>query len=417
MTMKRIRLFTVLDHLHPRIIGTIVGKALKFAILHLTATKNDVVVFYALQNDYTCNPKAIAEMLIARYPKYELFWILRPDRLLNARNFPEGITVLEYNTFRSYSALASAKLIVNNSLDLLSMPKKESQVLIQTWHGSLGIKRLGGFMPTENGDKLENANRLSRKDYRWFLGVRRRTKKTNYCISNSTFETNTLYRHTYWDEIPILEYGHPRNDILINVDNTIKDSISAKIRKRYGIDDDERILLYAPTFRKDEEKSDCFCIDLQTVLRALRERTGEKWKALCRMHYFTKIADSSLPFGENTIIASDYPDIQELLLAVDAGITDYSSWIFDFMLTRKMAFIFAPDLSDYDAERGFFYPLETTPFPVAYDMDSLINNIEKIDLHEYAKQISSFLDGKGCIEDGKATQRVVDLINAHTGVY
>ena len=93
--------------------------------------------------------------------------------------------------------------------------------------------------------------------------------------------------------------------------------------------------------------------------------------------------------------ADAYPDIQELLAAAQVVITDYSSCIFDFLLTVRPGFLFVPDLEHYDQERGFYYKLEETPFQEKYSM-----------------QVEDFLKKKGSVEDGEASVRVCNLIES-----
>lgn len=102
--------------------------------------------------------------------------------------------------------------------------------------------------------------------------------------------------------------------------------------------------------------------------------------------------------------------MQELIAITDIAVTDYSSWIYDFMLLRKPGFIFATDIDKYNTERGFCYPLETTPFPIARNNDELISNILDFSETVYLEKLEQFLQDKGCIEDGHASERVVELI-------
>ena len=51
--------------------------------------------------------------------------------------------------------------------------------------------------------------------------------------------------------------------------------------------------------------------------------------------------------------ATGYAAMQELLVAADAGITDYSSWIYDYLLGGRPGFLFAPDKAAYDAAHAF----------------------------------------------------------------
>ena len=96
----------------------------------------------------------------------------------------------------------------------------------------------------------------------------------------------------------------------------------------------------------------------------------------------------------------------------DAGVTDYSSWICDFALTKKPGFLFATDLRDYNAERGFYYPLDETPFPIAQDNEELMQAIRAFGPERFEKRRQAFLRARGCMEDGQASRRVVEQIKA-----
>ena len=115
-------------------------------------------------------------------------------------------------------------------------------------------------------------------------------------------------------------------------------------------------------------------------------------------------------FPNGVINAGEYADIQELLTCVDVGITDYSSWICDYMLTKKPGFLYATDMVQYEEkDREFFYPLSTMPFPLALDNDQLINNILNFDQETFVKKCNDFLEEKGCIDDGHAAERIANV--------
>ena len=90
--------------------------------------------------------------------------------------------------------------------------------------------------------------------------------------------------------------------------------------------------------------------------------------------------------------------------------TDYSSCIYDFILSRRAGFIFASDLQDYNTVRGLRYPLTETPFMIAENNDALVENILAFDDGVYQKNLDKFLEFHGCVDDGKASARVGDVI-------
>jgi CDP-glycerol glycerophosphotransferase len=110
------------------------------------------------------------------------------------------------------------------------------------------------------------------------------------------------------------------------------------------------------------------------------------------------------------IDVTDYDDMQELITIADVAITDYSSWIYDFMLQRRPGFIFATDIALYNNERGFCYPLETTPFPIATNNNEMMQNVLDFNQEDYLNKLEAFLEEKGCVEDGHASERTVDKV-------
>ena len=120
--------------------------------------------------------------------------------------------------------------------------------------------------------------------------------------------------------------------------------------------------------------------------------------------------------AENVIDVTGHADMQELISMADIAITDYSSWIYDFVLQRRPGFIFATDIELYNNERGFCYPLEQTPFAIATNNEQLIENILAFDEKEYLPKVEAFLEDKGCMEDGHASERCVDKVMEMMGI-
>lgn len=102
--------------------------------------------------------------------------------------------------------------------------------------------------------------------------------------------------------------------------------------------------------------------------------------------------------------------MQELLAIADVGITDYSSWCCDYVLTGRPCFIYARDLESYNTERGLYYPLEETPFPIATNNEELEKNILDFNETNYLADRDCFLRARGCWEDGNAAEKVVEKI-------
>lgn len=155
-------------------------KALAVLARHHLAKKTPVenkVMFLTFQGDYTCNPKYIAEELLRQNSDYQLVWDVKTA--YPTSDYPMGLKFVRHNTYEFYKELASAKVIIENTniVERLYAYKKKEQFLLQTWHGSLGIKRL-------DGDVVMG--------FRWKQLAKRCQKTVDYLLSNSNFETEVF---------------------------------------------------------------------------------------------------------------------------------------------------------------------------------------------------------------------------------
>ncbi len=347
---------------------------------------------------YGCNGKYVTEVLLRSSLPYDIVWTVK-DKEKHAADFPERVRIVEYGTQEAmYEYATAAVWLCNYHLIYYfnrGLVKKPGQSYIQMWHGSFGIKKI------ENDCSILNSVRS------WTALAKKNAAETDYWISNSGFETG-VYRSAFWGAERILEYGHPRNDLFFGGD---RPDVRASVNGALGISDSVKLCLYVPTFREMGEPQ-TGKIDVSGVLAALEARNGEEWRFAVRFHPRMKDGERDAFLGKwvGIINATDYPDIQELLFRADAVITDYSSCIFDFLLGANMAFLFVPDRDAYLDERGFYYPLEESPFPIAESNEELFLQIKNFDPERYGKRKDAFLVEKQSREDGRAAVRVAALI-------
>lgn len=356
------------------------------------------IVFHTVHGAYHCSPKAICEELLRRRVDCELVWLTENNVLHQQQYFPPRVRLVMRRTDEALRELATARIWIENERKLsetqLGLRKRPGQVYINTWHGSLGIKLTG----LQRHEASRRARLLCDAD----------DEQMDYLISNAAY-TTAFYRDSFKVCGRILEVGCPRNDIFFAPPESQRPIIQ-RVRTALNLPADSRFLLYAPTFR-ESGSCDFAAPDYDRLASAFSSRFGGNWLPVVRLHY--KLADrhgSLLPAG--VCNASDYPDMQELLLAADAVITDYSSCIYDYLLTRRPGFIYAPDMSSFDARRGLCYPLSETPFPLAETDEQLEQAICSFDEDSYRGRVEDFLRGKGSIDDGHASERVADLIES-----
>ena len=350
-------------------------------------------MFFTFQGEYTCNPKYISQEVFRRKLPWKQVWVTM-DLPENVRGrFPKDVELVQFRSREYYRALNTSGFLIDNAFNFPKgiINKKPGQIYLETMHGSLGLKRI-------DPDAVRNEKRNRRGRICGDL--------TDYAFSNSTFET-IVYDSSFWPRRKVVETGHARNDIFFSTE-TVRQSFKEKVCHVFNIDYSVHLALFAPTFRNSDEKSDYEPIDFDMLREALSTRFGGEWIILNRAHRSTKNREKII--REFVLDANDYPDIQELMMAIDVGITDYSSWIFDYVLRRKPGFLYTPDLERYDQARGFYYPIEESPFPVCRTNEILKQAICDFSYDSFERNVADFLARRGCVDDGHASERIVDMM-------
>ena len=228
--------------------------------------------------------------------------------------------------------------------------------------------------------------------------------KIDYMIISNEYLADKFQSAFHLTEEQILKTGMPRSDIFFQ-----KNNLYEEIRKKYKLDKKMKIVLYAPTYRYDayellEEK------DIEYILNALQERFGGEWVFFFRAHSFDNEKHYQFP-TERLYDCSDYYDTQEFLCATDVLITDYSSMLWDFSLLSRPCFCFAKEPKQYARdERDFYIPYEKWPYPKGSCINELIDKISNFNFKEYQIQVKNFVTRIGNMDDGMASERVINLL-------
>lgn len=353
-------------------------------------SENKIVICSYYGRGFSDNAKYIAMECIKRKLDYDIVWLV--SDMKKSGEFPTEIRLVKYGTFDAIKELATAKIWIDNSRKNYYTRKRKNQLYIQTWHGGIALKKIE-----------KDAEYALNKSYVKY--AKKDSENADIFISNSKFNTN-MYRNAFWYDGEVLECGVPRNDLLFN---NIKET-SKRVKSFFNIESDKKIIMYAPTFRKDNN-IEVYKFDYEKCVQEFNKRFSEKYVMLIRLHPNVFHKSTELNFNsDNVLNASFYPDMQELLVATDILITDYSSSMFDFMLTKKPCFIYASDIRNYRDDRGFYFELEKLPFLISKSKEEIIKNIEGFDKEIYLDKVDKFLKEQGCVDDGNASSRVVDWI-------
>ena len=343
---------------------------------------------------YSDNPKAIAESLLASGQHLKLVWLLQDRR--DATSLPPGIRPASYWGIHRAWELSTAAVWVDNCRRG-ERGKRKGQHYLQTWHG-FALKRI-------------EADAEQALDGPYVRGCMQDSAQCDLMVSGSGFMTQ-LYQRAFWYDGPVAEYGSPRNDVLFSS----QPHLLQKVRQAFSLPENQKLVLYAPTFRSDHS-SRAYNLDVPSLLDACHTRFGGSWSCLVRLHpNVAKHSTGLFAYNGSTILdATAYPDMQELLYAVDMLISDYSSCMFDFALSGKPCLQFATDIESYRQDRNFYFPLDRLPFPLSSSNPALCQAVRSFDAQEYARNWAAFAQENHFCEDGHASARCADWILARLG--
>ncbi|MGW3145779.1 MULTISPECIES: CDP-glycerol glycerophosphotransferase family protein [Streptomyces] len=353
----------------------------------------DLAVFSAYwDRGVACNPAAIAAKLAELAPRIHPVWVVTRD---NAPLLPPGTDHVIPGTRRYWEVLATAKYLTNNVNFPNPVVKRPGAIHLQTHHGT-PLKRMGL-------DQMQHPAAAKGMDFAALLA---RVDKWDYSVSANSHSTR-MWERAYPSRYVSLDYGYPRNDVFYSA--TASD-IRA-IRARLGIAPGATAVLYAPTHR-DYEAGWTPRLDLA----ALADRLGENTVLLVRGHYFYGGAASPLAGLRRTgrvVDVSSYDPVEELSLAADALITDYSSIMFDYANLDRPMVIYADDWETYATTRGVYFDLMSeAPGHVARTQEELAEIFASGAWRdETATKARAVFRRRFCeYDDGRAAERVVRRI-------
>ena len=361
---------------------------------------------------YGDNPRAIYECMLRdpRFDDFHFVWVL--NDAAKAADIPGAgrFETVALHSGRYYDLYAKAKYVITNSNLDYGIIKRRGQVFLQTWHGT-PLKRLRCDIEAGSGNAINSLEEIRSKNN---LDVIR----YDYFISPSPFASGkfaSAFRLTQLGlENILIETGYPRNDLLYHFD----EDFARAQKKALGIPEDKKVILYAPTFRDNQHNGAGYVYELALDFDRLRQALGDEYVVLLRVHYFVAEQfdfDQARGFVYDV---SSLDDITPLYTISDLLITDYSSVFFDYANLRRPMIFYMYDLAAYaDDIRGFYIDLAELPGPIVETEDALIEAIRSVDNNaaDYQEKYNVFCEKYNGLEDGHASERVIDIMFREEG--
>ena len=388
-------------------------------IYKIVPIKRNRFVFTSFNGHYSDNTKAISVKLHEMDATAEIVWLLSDQY---KKDVPDYVKAVSINSLKAYWYRGTATAQVDNIYGFraqFKMNESRASEMKMRLRAFLTNKKKQPIYATMHGTPLKKLGRdqIGNTVLDMFCS-------DSYLLVGDQLTADVLKRVTF-DKMPITVIGAPRNDVLF-VDNS-------EAKAKLGFSKEQKILLFAPTFRndgKDVEGKNIYRsglnqieeMNFEKLFQTMSNVFGGEWIMVCRFHYH--VADmvdwDSLDqkYPGRFINGNKNDDMADYLAATDVLLTDSSSCMFDFAHTKKPCFVYFPDLDNYrNKERGFYMEIESLPFPVAVDFSTLIENINSFNQDEYSINVDKMLQDIGTGNDGLASQRAVEYIFKNSKKY
>lgn len=332
---------------------------------------------------YNDSPRAIYKKMLelGMLSDYKVVWALNDPDIVDI----PGCKKIKMDTFEYFKTALKAKYWISCvNIERGLRFKKKKQIYLNTWHGA-AINVCGNGVSNRN-------------DFHW--------NYINYfCVCGHYDEVN-FGRDLELDSKAFLKTGLPRNDVLYNV----TDQSHLEMQNKLGLPKGKRVILYAPTWRDSQDGGASFQIAPPINWDKWKEELGEDYVVMLRTHpYTTKLMN--VQFNDFVKDFTEYPEVNDLLIAADVLISDYSSIILDYCLMAKPLLCFGYDYDEYKKLRGFYYDLdEEMPNGVMRNENEIITHLKSLDYIADSERTANFRDHHCEYGNGNATIRCINTV-------
>lgn len=352
-------------------------------------------VFSSYNGKYCDSPKVVSEFIHNNYPNIKIHWLLDGSF---SENIPDYINKLDIKSDKDKKyALDNASILIDNiegqnhSILFESNFKKKLQFkivkffnknkhqnIISFWHGFQNKKGINECKDLKSKDvSLGNL---------WFF-------------LDSNYSINVMKRR--------YKQGHPKFYLCQNPRNYyLFDKIDKNtLKKQFDLPEDKKIILYAPTFRGENNSSSIDILNsglnqlmdfnLDELFASCKKKFGGDFILVLRFHQLTlkllKEINISDKYNGKVFLGNKSFDVGDYLSISDILISDYSGIAFDFMLTKKPIFLYTPDYKEYVSKRGLNILPDECPFDNASSFGLLLEKINNFNLDIYEKNIHDYM--------------------------
>ncbi|MGF1995713.1 CDP-glycerol glycerophosphotransferase family protein [Enterococcus casseliflavus] len=279
---------------------------------------------------------ALTKNILQFYPEYTVKIVTRKNVYLPAEFETYNV---EHLSKEYFEYLATAEILINDTSFWSFFNKRVEQQYYIFWHGT-PLKFLG------KSTQIQGYGNIQR----------------NLASADKVFVSNEFTK-----KVLISDFG---------IENIVKNEIVIAPSPRNSYLFDNRVVpkryLYMPTWRGKNTNNVTISDKLIDNLKRLDDLLHDNEEMFVKLH----------PYEENLINFDSYnfkhlkkfpkEETYTFMQTVEKIVTDYSSIMFDFLVTKREVLLFTFDEEEYQAERGMYFKIKDLPFKKVTDPESLI---------------------------------------------
>lgn len=351
--------------------------ALFYPFTFLFRVHQNRITFISLEHDNLSKDFKILHDELSAKQEYEIKTLLFKFQ-------PTFLGQLQYGLacIQQLFVLQSSKLVIidyNNFVISKFLHRKEVKVL-EIWHATAALKNFGNCV---------------QRDYE--------IKNYDYAIANSDFYKGVYAQAFNLPEENVLVTGIPNNDKIFD-DHFVQDT-KVRLLEKYPVLANKKVITYAPTFRG---RISTYFKEAKIDLARVHQALGEDYVIIYKAHPL--ISGSAYENNPHVLFIEEEP-ISSIFCVTDVLITDYSAIAVDWMVFDKPIIAYVPDFKSYSKKPGLTIDyLQEFPGAVTFNEGELIQALQATDSTSYQKERALFFKKTYNYCDGKATERVLKVI-------
>ncbi len=354
----------------------VMGSAFVKILKVIVKTDDKLILFSSYGGKkYDDSPRSIYEYMKGnnKYSDFKFIWAFENKKSFTSLSESEKV---EIDTIKYYiTALKAGYWVTNSSMTRGLNFKGKDTCYLNTWHGT-PIKKMGTDISSNS------------KSFKTISDLKKKKSEIDIMLAQSRYEVNIFSRVFNIPKERFLISGLPRNDKLVDVTEFDK----GKAREKLGISSEKKVILYAPTFREYQKANGIYNTLAPPIdLKKWREKLGDNYLVLFRAHYEVVKVLGLDEDNDFVINVSNYHSLDELMVASDILISDYSSIMFDFSLLKRPILCFAYDFDEYSLKRGLYLDLKKElPGSLLESEDEVLNAILSINIGVAVRETENF---------------------------